>query len=269
MTDKTQSAFLVHQVTANSKYQQIAESLIYRLSEEAITKGLSGRSAVKYVRNKLHQVGGAYFKKTIDYTEVGNVLEKLPKDLGSDLVKSFCRETMRKHSSTAERLPILDNFFHTCLAPITPVISILDLACGLNPLAIPWMPLADNAQYLACDIYLDMLAFINRFFKDFNLAGKTQPCDLVAKLPTETTQVTFLLKSIPCLEQLDKAIAIRLLDQIQSEHILVSFPVQSLGGRSKGMQNFYRGHFLDLISGRSWETREFLFETELAFLVSK
>jgi 16S rRNA (guanine(1405)-N(7))-methyltransferase len=269
MIDKNEFDFVVQQVTANPKYQHIAESLINRLSDEAINKGLTGRSTVKYVRNKLHQVGGAYFKKTIDYTTARNILEKLPKDLGSDHIKSFCQEMMRMHSSTAERLPILEDFFHTCLAPIAPVTSILDLACGLNPLAIPWMPLADGVQYFACDIYLDMLAFINRFFKDFNLAGTTKPCDLVAELPAETTQVTFLLKSIPCLEQLDKAIAMRLLDQIESTHILVSFPVHSLGGRNKGMQDFYREHFLDLISGRSWEINEFLFNTELAFLVSK
>ena len=52
---------------ANPKYKSIAEGFVIRLSDEAISKGLTGKPAVKYVRNKLHQVGGAYFKHKIDY----------------------------------------------------------------------------------------------------------------------------------------------------------------------------------------------------------
>lgn len=269
MKDKSQAETLAEQVTAHPKYQHITGDLVFHLSREAVDKGLTGKSALKYVRNKLHQVGGAYFKKQVDYTGATQTLENLPKDTHADSMKDFCRKMMRFHASTAERLPILERFFHTCLAPIAPVTSILDLACGLNPLAIPWMPLNEDAQYLACDIYLDMLGMINAFFNHVNLNAIAKPCDLVTALPRETTQVTFLLKSIPCLEQLDKDIVMRLLDQIQSEHILVSFPARSLGGREKGMKNFYRDHFLELIADRTWDVREFIFESELAFLVSK
>jgi 16S rRNA (guanine(1405)-N(7))-methyltransferase len=269
MKDNSKAEILVKQVTAHPKYQHITNDLVFHLSREALDKGLSGKTAIKYVRNKLHQVGGAYFKKQVDYIGAAQILRNLPQDTHSGSVKDFCRKTMQAHASTAERLPILEAFFHTCLAPIAPVTSVLDLACGLNPLAIPWMPLTDDAQYIACDIYLDMLEMINEFFSHINLDAIAKPCDLVNTLPDETTQLTFLLKSIPCLEQLDKTITIRLMDQIPSEHILISFPARNLAGRKKGMENFYRHHFLELLSIRTWEVREFVFESELAFLVSK
>lgn len=267
--DNSQPAALAALVMSNPKYKTITESLVLRLCQEALDNGLSGKPAVKFVRNKLHQVGGAYFKKKVDYAAAAQDLADLPRGIYSEAIKGYCRQMMRVHASTAERLPILGDFFHTCLTPIAPVKSVIDLACGLNPLAIPWMPLAGDAQYLACDIYVDMLGLINTFFNHLNLDGEAKPCDLVSTLPTESAQIAFLLKSIPCLEQMDKLIALRLLENINSEHILVSFPVHSLGGREKGMETFYRDHFIDLLAGKNWQMHEFRFKTELAFLVSK
>jgi 16S rRNA (guanine(1405)-N(7))-methyltransferase len=257
------------QVMSGSKYKNITPELVRRLSREAMTAGLDGKPAVKFVRNKLHQVGGAYFKQKVDYSAAFKDLEQLPTTISAAENRDYCRKVMQLHASTAERLPILGTFFQTCLAPIAPVTSIHDLACGLNPLAIPWMPLTDHTQYYACDIYMDMLGLINTFFKHFNLAGRAAPCDLIAEVPAEKTQVAFLLKSIPCLEQMDKSVVMRLLESIPSEHILVSFPVYSLGGRQKGMPSFYKDHFYDLINGKAWVVQEFRFQTELAFLVSK
>jgi 16S rRNA (guanine(1405)-N(7))-methyltransferase len=56
--DNNSAEALAHQVMANPKYKPLAKNLVIRLSHEAISKGLTGKPAVKYVRNKLHQVGG-------------------------------------------------------------------------------------------------------------------------------------------------------------------------------------------------------------------
>jgi 16S rRNA (guanine(1405)-N(7))-methyltransferase len=269
MKDDIHLNTLVDQVMSNPKYQHIATDLVQRLSQEAIAKGLYGKPAVKAVRNKLHQIGGAYFKRIPNYTDAEIELSKLPQDLHAESIKQFCVDQMETHASTAERLPILDTFFHTCLAPIAPVESVLDLACGLNPLAIPWMPLANGFRYDACDIYQDMTGFINKFFNHYHINAEAYPCDLLSKFPDITPQVTFLLKSIPCLEQIDRNSGSQILSSIKSKHILISFPVRSLTGRKKGMPDFYRDHFYTLVAGKSWEIREFIFTSELAFLVTK
>ena len=63
---------------------------------------------------------------------------------------------------------------------LPPIRSVLDVACGLNPLAIPWMPLAPDVHYYACDIYADMIAFLNGFFQIAGIDGQAQACDLVS-----------------------------------------------------------------------------------------
>ena len=269
MIDRPDIENLVKKVQANKKYEAITPDLVKRLSKSALARGLSGKSAVKDVRNKLHQIGGAYFKQKIDYPQCLNELKETDKSLNSDQLQQFCARMMGLHASTAERLPILEDFFRTCLEPIAPVKSILDLACGLNPLAIPWMPLQADFSYHASDIYLDMLHMIQSFFNHTGIAGTTSACDLIGEVPTKPAQIAFLLKSIPCLEQVDKEIGLMLLEKVQAEHILVSFPVQSLGGRNKGMPDYYQDHFYEMISGKAWGIKKFTFPTEMAFLVTK
>ena len=269
MPDNAALAGLVEAVRANRKYAGITADLISRLAADALDRGLQGKAAVKDVRNKLHQVGGAYFRQPPDYASALAAIGSLPQSLESPETQSFCRAQMQVHASSAERLPILAEFFQTCLAPIAPVHSVLDLACGLNPLALPWMPLARDYTYQACDIYLDLLALVDAFLHHFSPGSQAFACDLVAGPPPAAAQVAFLLKTIPCLEQVDKRIGAALLPSIQAEHILVSFPAKSLGGRSKGMPDFYRDHFYTLIEGQPWRVQEFTFPTEIAFLVTK
>ncbi|MFW5714600.1 MAG: hypothetical protein ACOCYU_08005 [Brevefilum sp.] len=267
--DDRQISRLVEIVQSNRKYQSITQELIQHLAQDAFHRGLRGKPAVKDVRNKLHQIGGAYFRKKPDYQELKLALKELPHNPKSVQITNYCRETMKIHSSTKERIPILDNFFKTCLAPLAPVTSVLDLACGLNPLAIPWMPLSENCTYFGCDIYLDLLDLVQEFLKHINFKGWAKPCDLISEIPDQKAQVALLLKSIPCLEQVDKSIAKRLLQSIKADHILVSFPVSSLGGQKKGMPDFYREHFYEILKDKNWRVLEFLFDAELAFLVTK
>ena len=267
--DNPQLEQLANQVLSGAKYKHITSNLVRRLCQEAITAGFAGKAAVKFVRNKLHQVGGAYLKQKSIYAAAIQQLKDLPREFNSPETQDFCRRMLQSHASTAERLPVIETFFQTCLTPIAPVTGIIDLACGLNPLALPWIPVADHVQYFACDIYLDLLDLVNAFFDQFCINGAAEPCDLIAEVPAERAQVAFLLKSIPCLEQMEKSIGERLLEDTPADHILVSFPVHSLAGRKKGMSAFYKEHFLKLVGGKPWEIQEFLFQTELAFLVSK
>jgi len=205
---------LVEDVRANPKYKDITSDIIQQLSQDALSRGLAGKTAVKAVRNKLHQIGGAYFRKKRNFKEFQDQLETLPNDIQSAKAKHYCSQIMVYHSSTAERLPILEDFFQTCLASIAPVHSVLDLACGMNPFSIPWMPLAEQYTYTACDIYEDMLKTIEHFFYHYSIHGATLPCNLLSGVPREETQVAFLLKSIPCLEQIKKTFGTQILYDI-------------------------------------------------------
>ena len=176
---------------------------------------------------------------------------------------------MRHHASTRERLPILERFYATTLASLEPVRSVFDLACGLNPLALLWMPLAPGARYYACDIYADMIAFLNSFFVQAGVHGQARTCDLAAGAPHEQADLALVLKALPPLDQQAKHAGRDLLRALKARHMLVSFPAQSLGGRGKGMAENYEQRFRALADAEGWAIECFVFPTELAFLVRK
>ena len=256
-------------VLSKKKYRHIHPDLIRSLAGSELEKGRGKKETLKAVTGKLHQVGAAYFPSRPDYSSWLSDLQHLPANLDSPEVKSFCREVMENHHSTRERLLILEAFFNKALSPIAPVKSILDLACGLNPLALPWMPAAGDVRYSGCDIFSDMVGFLTGFAKHFSIDADFSVCNLLEANFTGEFQVAFLLKTLPCLEQLQADFSGRLLDAVPAEYLLISFPVRSLSGRPKGMRESYASRFEEMMNRRSWEFNKYEFFDELAYLVKK
>lgn len=256
---------LVEEVCRSGKYADIDPGLVARIGAAELAKGRKFKDTVKAVRNKLHQVGGAYQNVAPKYAIW---LDELRAAEDADAFRQACMAVMAAHASTKERLPILEDFYRQVFAVLPPVNSVLDVACGLNPLALPWMPLDEGVSYFACDMYADMVGFLNGFFALALPGGRTVVCDAVASLPRQAADVAFVLKAIPCLEQVDKDAGVRLLDGLNVRYAVISFPAKSLGGRSKGMVANYEAHFEELIAGRGWSVLARLeFATELAFVV--
>ena len=263
---------LLTAVTQSPKYRTIAPDLIRRVGAAELAKRRSFKEAVKGTKNKLHQVGGAYWDTAVDYPKA---LTRLQNAEDEKTRRQICRDLMRLHTSTRERLPILDEFYATILAGLPPIHSVIDVACGLNPLAIPWMPLAADVVYHAYDIYGDMLVFLQEYFGLVGINGRTHHQDILSQPPAEPADLALILKTLPCLEQAEKGAAARLLGSIQARHMLISYPAQSLGGRGKGMVENYEAQFWGLVngqpeaaSGRNWHITRYEFATELAFLIT-
>jgi 16S rRNA (guanine(1405)-N(7))-methyltransferase len=260
---------LVTAVRGSAKYRSVSVDLIKSIGSRELAHRRGLREAVKATKNKLHQIGGAYLERQPGYARWLDLLRQAAATGEPDTLAAACRKIMRHHASTNERLPILGDLFRATLAPIAPISSVLDVACGLNPLASPWMPLAPDAAYFACDIFEDMIAFLNDYFALTRLQGTATTCNVLSVVPDVRVDVAFVLKLLPCLDLLDPTAGLRLLDGLNARHLLVSFPVHSLGGRQKGMRATYEQQFRALIEERSWPTRRFEFATELAFLVTK
>lgn len=256
---------LLDAVLKSPKYHHVHPGFIERIGASELAKGLKLRAAVKATKNKLHQVGGAYFTTKFGYDLWFRALKESANE--PHIQKVACREILMLHASTQERLPILDEFYEKIFSELPRVNSILDVACGLNPLTIPWMPLEKGARYYACDIYQDMVAFLDRSIPLFGVEGGAEVCDVIASPPDQSVDLALILKAIPCLEQVDKDAGTRLLDSINARHIVVSYPVSSLGGRAKGMAENYEASFMGLVEGRGWEVKKLLFDTELVFIV--
>jgi 16S rRNA (guanine(1405)-N(7))-methyltransferase len=131
------------------------------------------------------------------------------------------------------------------------------------------MPFGPDVQYYAYDIYSDMVGFLNDFMSVANVQGKAESRDVTQSPPTRRADLALILKSLPCIEQLDKSAGARLLEATNADHLLISFPVRSLSGKDKGMPQTYEKRFWELMAGKGWSVQRFEFSTELAFLVSK
>jgi 16S rRNA (guanine(1405)-N(7))-methyltransferase len=258
---------LVAAVRKSAKHRRACEDIVRDVGERELAKGRRLKEAVKATKRKLHQVGGAYLEGGVDYADWLDDLRAASGD--SVNFRRICARVMAHHSSTRERLVVIDEFYGTVLSDLPPVRSVLDLACGLNPLAIPWMGLPDGATYYAYDIYEDMIEFLQAVMELTPVRGQVVACDVLQSCSLPKVDLTLVLKSIPCLEQIDKSAGARLLDAIDADYLLISFPVHSLGGRDKGMPINYEARFRELVAGKDWAVKRFAFATELAFLIGK
>ncbi len=259
----------VREVRKSAKYAAISEDLVRNIATIELQKRKNVKESIKSTRNKLHQVATAFQENALPYPQWEKDLASLPNDLHSESTANFITDCLKFHSSTAERLPFLPSFFEQTLAPLEPVESILDLACGLTPLCLPWMPVCEHVTYCGIDIFSDMIGFLSNFYSHFKLQHTFCVGNIIDAIPQQKVHVAFLLKTIPCLEQVDKHIGKKLLESIPAENILVSFPSRSLGGRSKGMAANYDAHFDQLISGKNWHVARTDFPNEVTYLIRK
>jgi 16S rRNA (guanine(1405)-N(7))-methyltransferase len=269
MTEINRLDQLTAEIQKKPKYAKISIEIIHRIGEQELKKRSSLKEAVKGTLSKLHQIGGAYLEHRPDFSAYLTELAGIPEELNSEAVKIFCQEKMKEHASTFERLPFLKEFYQVCLNSIAPVHSILDLGCGINPLALPWMPLAVDPMYLGMDIFNDMAEFDQRFLQHVHLRGRVLCKDFLNHLPRQQYQLALVLKVIPLIEQISKTAARPWLESIPAENLLVSFPKYSLSGKGKGMRETYAKRFTQLIQGSNWKIMPFEFQTEFAILLSR
>ena len=252
---------IVEELKASRKYGSVCNEVLIRIASWAAGVTTSERQAVKAAKRKLHQIHGCYFDTACRRTLTRHI-EHLCSDQPEHEIKSVCHDILALHQSTRERLPILDSAFRTVLGDVSGVGSVLDIACGLNPFAIPWMKLPADTRYTAVDIDTDLIESINRFLGAVR-RPQTALCRDVMVPAKYSTDIALILKALPCFEQQEKGAALRLLSSIEAQRIIISFPARSVSGREKGMRIHY-GAFVDKLAdqlGVSYRRFDFATET--------
>jgi 16S rRNA (guanine(1405)-N(7))-methyltransferase len=259
---------LVRTVQESAKYRHVCPDLIRRLGERELSKRRSLKEAVKETKNTLHQVAGAYLERTPRYDRWITDLRQAPDGAAR---KEVGRAILAEHASTCERLPYLEAFYQTALAEIGPVRSVLDIACGLNPLTVSWMPAAPAGaiRYYAHDIYADMMTFLNNFFGVLEIEGEAHMTDVAVAAPQDEADIALILKFLPVLEQTERGTAQRWLRSLRTRYLLVSFPTRSLGGHGRGRTEHYEGWFRELLQAETWTAQRYQFPNELCFLIER
>jgi 16S rRNA (guanine(1405)-N(7))-methyltransferase len=215
-------------VLTSAKYRHLDDGFVRRVAAEAAERFSDRNQALKHAKRKLHQAFGAYLSGPPSLA-VGGCIDAVL--AGSVELRDACRAAMRAHASTAERVDHLVPLYERVAAWCGPMTSVADLACGLNPLAIPWMGLAPGAAYWCCEIDNQLVAALARLGEILPVAMTSRSRDLVAHPPALKAQVALLLKTVTTLEQQRAGAANRVLQALECEHVVLSLPRRSLSGR--------------------------------------
>jgi len=258
---------LVTTVLESAKNRHVSPDVIRQFGEKELASQASLKAAIKETKNRLHQAAGAYLDRAPNYDRWRTELSAAANEAE---IHELSVSWMRSHSSTRERLTILDSFYKRTLHSLGRIDSVIDIACGLNPLAVRWMGLADGFHYTAYDLYSDMTEFLTEYFSRLGIDGKAFCFNCaVSPPPHRFVDLALILKFLPVLEQMDKGGTLNWLRQIDAAAMLISFPTRSLGGKGKGMARNYEARFLEMVSGENWRIEKFEFDGELCFLVDK
>ena len=264
---------------ATRKYRFVCPSLVKAIASAELAKGRSLKETIKETKSKLHQSAAVYIRQNLDYDHALLRLQKAVDTNQSeedpcahrclDFALPLLGQFMAAHTSTFERLPLLDDFYQRIFARLPPISSVLDIACGLHPLARPWMPLASDRPYLAFDIFADQIEFLNRYFRVMGYEGNATQCNVLERMHAPAADLAFLLKTLPCLEQIEAGAGRRLLHAIDAPILVVSFPGHSLAGRKRGMAQHYAAYFDAITAGSGWQVESLTFPSEEVYIVRK
>lgn len=266
--DETAVDAVVAAIKQSRKYRDTSEETIRQLAVEAVVEHKKAKPAEKAVRKRLHSIMAPYLGDP-DYAAARELLTDSFVGGNENTIRAACRDLMYTHLSTRERLPILDSFYRDIFAVTGPPRRLLDIACGLNPLAFPWMGLpAAGMDFIAYDIHEPRVDFLNHYFILQGLPPLAYVKDVAVGAPTESGDVALFLKEMPRFERNYPGHGRALLDAIDARWLVVSFPtISTHGGRN--LTNRYRDFFHEIIDGSGWPVTELLFDTELVFCAEK
>ncbi|MEM7120774.1 MAG: 16S rRNA methyltransferase [Pseudomonadota bacterium] len=252
----------------SAKYATLCEPTLERIAVWAIARHPRPKDAAKAAKRKLHQVFGAYLdpgavalaERAVD--ELGDSPDKAALAQAADAI-------LRHHASSKERLAGLGSFYRALWQVTGAPASVLDIACGFSPFALPMMGLPAECRYDAIDIDTRLMAVAERFRALYGQPGRIEAGDVLVDPPEKDADVALVLKTLPCLDQQETGAGARLLRQIKARTIVVTYPVRSLGGRDKNMAATYRDSFAKVTAGLGRRVDEIEGEDELVFVLTQ
>jgi 16S rRNA (guanine(1405)-N(7))-methyltransferase len=260
---------LVLEILNSRKYRHLgipAETVEDLLTQE-LGRSRGQKEAIKETRKKLHNIVAPYLGDP-DFVKAEIELEKAVRSQNASELRATCTSLLSEHASTRERLPIMEQFYRQIFTVTGEPDSILDLACGLNPLSFPWMGLPNSVRYYAYDLNRPRLALIHKFFTLLVMQVCGEARDILLTPPTEAAQVAFFFKEAHRFEQRQKGCNLAFWQALNVHFLLVSLPTASLSGKHNLLDQ-QRKLVYGTSQGQPWRISEILFDTEIVFCIDK
>ncbi len=211
------------------------------LAEKLVESGYNVRSSlykqvVKEIRSSLREVYGVFQRASQE--KKYSLLERLSSAKGRNERLKIIYDLLSTHQSTFERKEHYKTVYHDLFKKIGAPKTILDLGCGLNPLAYNFI--GSDPKYFCCDISSEDMAFVQSFFDEEGIDGRSFKVDMLdpeerKRYLSIDADVIFMFKLIDTLESqvrnISKTIIRELVADVSPRFIVVSFPTKSIGGR--------------------------------------
>ncbi len=219
-------------------------------------------------REKLHNIVAPYLEE-INYSAEIKTLDQFARtnpDL--ETLKAYCSGLMAKHASSRERLPYLEAFASFLQPYIQESKIIMDLACALDPLILPWLQTDHQPELLCFDVHFPRLAYLNGFFKHFYPKGKAIQQDVLALPPAEKADLALFLKEAHRFEKRRPGCNRAFFRALPSRTIIVSMPAEDLAGKHS-LENYHNRLIEEAIDGYGWDCAKVCVGNELIFVIEK
>lgn len=245
---------LYQKLIASRKYRWVCPSTVRRVLDECQGRYKKPKELEKAVRERLHGVTSAFmtdseFRSALELARAGD-----------------WEALLRLHASTRERLPLsrMDETYAQIFARTGAPERVLDLACGLNPAYLAGR--YPGARIVGADISGQCVEVLHALGIDGAALADLLDADAV---PDERFQMALMLKLLPLLERQRPGAADELLNRIQADFLVISFPTRTLGGRDVGMEKHYSEWMeAHLPENRSVDAR-ILSENELFYILKE
>ena len=199
------------------------------------------------VRSELRTLSGQYqkgIKNRKDFLREGKI-----------------EELLKTNTSTEERIEFYPFLKKKILS--LKISSILDLGCGLNPIALA----SKDIDYYASDIKEDELNLISLFFSKNHISGKSFFYDL-AKISSDLpkTDLCIIFKVLDLLDN-RRELSEKILLTVPCRYFIISFSTKKLSG--KNMNHPERMWFEKILSKNNLKFERFSSENEVFYLIKK
>ncbi len=259
-------ARLVAQLAGTRKYRHVAAETLARVARDALVRG--GRDPSRAARARLHQICGAFATERA-LTRAARALEGDELVLDLDQERALAAQVLDAHASTAERARVLPEFAERLIELAGRPRRVLDLACGLLPMALPWLDPDRALAYYGCDIDTRLVDLGNRFLVRTGRTGRIECADVLGAPRTVSADCALLLKTAPTLEHQEPGATRRVIERTDVPRIVVSFPTASLGGNRKGRSAHYAQWMEALAALAGWKATGRELCGELVYVIDR
>ncbi len=225
---------MLEKLLGSRKYQDVCPDTIRRVWADCRARYKKPRDAERAARTALHGITGAFLTPE-EAARCRRAMARWAADRGDADLEAM----LACHASTRERLPLshTDALFGELFSRAGAPATVLDLACGLNPIYLA----ARGVRAVGLDISGQAVGIVNGFAETAGVPASARCADLLCAgaIPEERFDAALLLKVLPLLERQRAGSAMAVMVRVSARALVVSFPTRTLGGRDVGMARHY------------------------------